>query len=128
MKTKLYILVLAFMAFYSQSCTSVDQDDPELNELLLSCQTTDPINDLQWLADLDAEHEKVNHRYRIMVVEFDRKSFIVLDGTLSSSPASTIFNCNGDVAFDSTLSETTTYNNFIENMRLIKVLKTKNWP
>lgn len=118
---------MALLAFYSQSCSSVDQDDPELNELLISCQTTDPIRDLQWLADLDAEHEKANHRYRIMVVEFDRKGFIVLDGTLSSSPASTIFNCNGDVALESTLSEIT-YNDFIENMRIVKVLKTKNWP
>ena len=127
MKTKLCILALALLAFYSQSCNSVNQDDPELNDLLLSCQTTDPIKDLQWLADLDAEHDKVNHRYRIMVVEFDRKGFIVLDGTLSSSPASTIFNCNGDLALDSTLSGIT-YNDFIENMRIIKVLKIKNWP
>tara|TARA_R110000850_G_C9991609_1_gene467091 strand:- start:1450 stop:1833 length:384 start_codon:yes stop_codon:yes gene_type:complete len=127
MKTKLYTLILALLAFYLQSCNGVDQEDPELSELLRSCQTTDPIRDLQWLADLDAEHEKVNHRYRIMVVEFDKKGFIVLDGTLSSSPASTIFNCNGDVALDSTLSEIT-YNDFIENMRIVKVLKTKNWP
>lgn len=127
MKTKLCILVLAILALYAQSCNNVDQDNPELNELLLSCQTTDPIKDLQWLADLDAEHEKVSHRYRIMVVEFDKKGFIVLDGTLSSSPASTIFDCNGDVAFDSTLSEVT-YNDFIESMRIVKVLKTKNWP
>lgn len=118
---------MALLALYTQSCDSVDQENPELNELLLTCQTTDPIRDLQWLADLDEEHEKVDHRYRIMVVEFDRKSFIVLDGNLSSSPASTIFNCNGDVALDSTLRGIT-YNEFINNMRIVKVLKTKNWP
>ncbi|WP_439489094.1 hypothetical protein [Algoriphagus sp.] len=127
MKTKLCILALVLLAYYSQSCNSVDPDDPELNELLLSCQAKDPINDLQWLADLDEEHEKLSHRYRIMIVEFDRKGFIVLDGTLSSSPVSTIFNCNGDVAFDNTLREIT-YNDFIDNMRIVKVLKTKNWP
>lgn len=127
MKTKLYILVFSLLAIYIQSCNNLDQDDPELNELLLSCDTTDPINDLHWLADLDAEYEQLWHTYRIMVVEFERKGYIVLDGTLSSSPASTIFNCNGDVALDSTLRGIT-YNEFIDNMRIVKVLKTKNWP
>tara|TARA_R110002096_G_scaffold126622_2_gene273868 strand:- start:1432 stop:1815 length:384 start_codon:yes stop_codon:yes gene_type:complete len=127
MKTRIYILAIALLAFFSQSCNSVDQDDPELNELLLSCNATDPINDLQWLGDLDAEYEQLWQTYRIMVVEFERKGYIVLDGTLSSSPASTIFNCNGDVALNSTLKGIS-YNDFIDNMRIVKVLKTKNWP
>ena len=127
MEKKRFIFVLCVMVICIQSCNHLDQDDQELNELVLSCQTADPINELQWLADLDAEYEQLWHTYRIMIVEFDSKGFIVLDGTLSSSPASTIFNCNGDVALDSTLRGIT-YNDFIENMRIVKVLKTKNWP
>ena len=127
MKTRIRILALALLAYYTQSCNSVDQDDPELKDLSLSCQTTDPIRELQWLADLDSQYEQLWNTYRIMVVEYDKKGFIVLDGTLSSSPASTIFNCNGEVAFNSTLSKIT-YNDFIDNMRIVDVLKTKNWP
>lgn len=127
MKTKLYTLVLALLAFYLQSCNGVDQEDPELNELLRSCQTTDPIRDLQWLADLDNKYAQQSLMYRIRIVEFERTGYIILDDPASSSPMSTIFDCQGNAVLDTSLSDVH-YNDFMKNIRTVKVLKSKNWP
>ncbi|MEB2776485.1 hypothetical protein SYJ56_14275 [Algoriphagus sp. D3-2-R+10] len=52
MKAFNFLAFLAVLAFCLQSCNDLDHDIPEFNELLLSCQTSDPINELQWLTTL----------------------------------------------------------------------------
>ncbi|MFC4870566.1 hypothetical protein [Negadavirga shengliensis] len=121
------ILAIIILALGTQSCSSTDQDNPELNELLLACQTTDPINELQWLADLDAKYDEQSNMYRIRIVEFEKTGYIMIEDPASSSPMQTIFDCRGDVAFDTDLLDVS-YNDFMKNIRTIKVLKTKNWP
>lgn len=127
MKTKLYILVLSVLAFCVQSCEGLDQDNPELNELLLSCQSTNPIADLQWLADLDEKYEEQSNMYHIRIVEFERIGYIMIEDPSSSSPMSTIFDCQGNKVLETSLSDVS-YNDFMKNISTVKVLKSKNWP
>ena len=127
MKTTVNILVLAILAVCINACDSINQDDSELNELLLSCQTTDPINELQWLADLDEKYDSLVYMYQIRIVEFEGNGYILLEDGVSSSPMSTVFDCQEDVAFNTSLSEVH-YNDFMKNIETVKVLKSKNWP
>ncbi len=127
MNIKIYILFLVMLAFYAHSCNSIDQDNPELNELLLSCQSTDPINELEWLANLDKEYEELSYMYRIRIVEFEKNGYILVEDPASSSPMSTIFDCQGNAVLDTSLSDVH-YNDFMKNIITIKVLRSKNWP
>ncbi len=127
MKTTFYLLAVVLLLFGTAACNSLEQDDERMKELLSACQTTDPMNELQWLADLDAKYEQQSHMYRIRVVEFEGNGFILLEDFLSSSPMSTIFDCTGQVAFDTTLSGVH-YNDFMGGIQTVKVLRSKNWP
>src|SRR5690606_25094531 len=103
MKLKLCIPFLALMAFCVQSCGNMDQDHPELNELLISCETTNPMTELQWLADLDKKYEKQSNMYRIRIVEYERIGYIMIENPESSSPMSTIFDCQGNAVLETSL-------------------------
>jgi len=67
------------------------------------------------------------HMYQIRIFEFEYNGYILLENMESSSPRSTIFECQGDGEFETTLKDVH-YNNFIKNIRTSKVLKSKNWP
>lgn len=127
MKKIIGVFALAMVMCCTLGCEGVDQDDPELNELLLSCQTSDPIKELRWLADLAEKYEQQSLMYRIRVVEFDHRGYILIEDPTSSSPMSTIFDCQGEVVLATSLSHVH-YNEFITNIRTVKVLQSKNWP
>ena len=127
MKKTFYLLSFFLLAFWIQACNSVEQDDERMRQLLSACQTRDPMNELQWLADLDAKYEQQSHNYRIRVVEFEGSGYILLEDFVSSSPISTIFDCTGQMAFGTTLADVS-YNDFMKGIRTVKVLKSKNWP
>jgi hypothetical protein len=127
MKPKLFVLALAAMAFYIQSCDHLDQDHPELNDGLLSCQTSDPMAELQWLADLDKQYEEQSYMYRIRIVEYEKSGYFMIENPESSSPMSTIFDCQGNAVLETNLRGVH-YNDFIKNIRTVKTLKSKNWP
>ncbi len=127
MKTTFYLLVAVLALFGTAACNSIEQDDERMKELLSACQTTDPMTELQWLADLDAKYEQQSHMYRIRVVEFEGNSYILFDDWLSSSPMSNIFECTGENAFNTTLAGVH-YNDLMKGIQTVKVLKSKNWP
>ena len=127
MKPSRMLITLLLSILWLQGCSSIEQDDERMRELLSSCNTTDPMKELGWLADLDQRYEKQSHRYQIRVVEYNNEGYILLEDFVSSSPMSTIFDCSGEIAFNTSLAGVH-YNDFMKQIKTVKVLKSKNWP
>ncbi len=115
--------ILCSISLLSCDVKKADTDPaPELNASL-SCNVADPINDLSWLKSIvtTLDSYKAGHR-AVKLVDYKSVSYIVVEEIYSSSPASTIYDCQGNQALKSI---NVTYNQFINDAKETKVLYSK---
>ncbi|UHG93261.1 hypothetical protein [Spirosoma oryzicola] len=126
MKTLAKIALLALTTTFL-SCEASQSDDkpqPEVSNPEASCNVADPINDLDWLKSIVTTLNSYKAGYRaVKLVDYQSKPYFVVEEIYSSSPASTIYDCQGNKALKAL---NVTYNQFITDAKEVKVLYSKN--
>lgn len=87
-----------------------------------SCGVQDPINDLPWLRKKVDTLETEKGQRSVSLVRYEQQTYIVISKVWSSSPASDIYNCDGQQALKGL---NVSYNQFVDNAKTVKVLYSK---
>ncbi|WP_439488727.1 hypothetical protein [Algoriphagus sp.] len=118
MKSFTAVLILSLVVL---SCNSVDQLDPEHDELLMSCNVQNPIDDLEWLKEIAEEYDKAGPGHRIIkLVENNGSPYIITKSMWAANPGR-IYDCKGNGA--GILARD--FYDFEKQSRLIKILYEK---
>jgi len=87
-----------------------------------SCGVQDPINELPWLRKKVDTLETDKGQRSVSLVSYKQQTYIVISKVWSSSPASDIYNCDGQPAIKGL---NVSYNQFVDNAKTVKVLYSK---